>query len=191
MTSKPEIRNYARLLRTQLPDKADRDNRIFQQILQLDAFQAANTVLCYVSLPEEIDTVQLMNYCFAHQKRVAVPYCNSDKTMDFYYIHSLQELHTGQYGIPEPDVLAAEKVTDFRSAVVIVPALCFQADGHRVGYGGGYYDKFLKNGTFISVGLCYNDLILKQIPTTDYDQAVNILVTEKQILFCDNGGKNG
>ncbi len=189
--TKQELRNSAREIRNNISEKETKDKAILRNLLTLDAFQTADTVLCYVSKPEEIDTEDLMAYCFSHQKRVAVPHCNNDGLMEFYAIHSLNELSVGSFGIREPDTAKAEALTDYQSSVVIVPGLCFSPNGYRIGYGGGYYDKFLKNNAFISVGLCYNDLIIEELPTEAFDQAVNILITENRILFCDNGGKNG
>ena len=168
------------------------DSKIFENVISLDEFKSAETVLCYVSYKSEVDTLKLISYCLENNKQTAVPYCD-DKygKMSFYVIGSLDVLKKGAFGILEPDNIKCRKLTDFSSAIIIVPGLCFSEKGYRLGYGKGYYDRFLKNKSFISVGLCYNSLIKKEIPINDYDEAVDIIVSDKEVIRINNGGKNG
>ena len=154
---------------------------VLQRVLQLDVFQSAKLVLCYVSLPDEIDTEALIEQAWRSGKEVAVPVC-TDRfgNMDFYRITALSDLKNSTFGVREPDTALCQKVTDFQEAVCIVPGLSFDRKGSRLGYGKGYYDRFLKKYTLISIGLCYNSLILDTLPTDEFDVPVNIVVTEQQ-----------
>ena len=99
--------------------------------------------------------------------------------MSFYVISSLDELSVGTFGVREPDRNFNKRLEDFENSIIIVPGVSFSRDGHRLGYGGGYYDRFLQNYRGKSVGLCYEDMISDSIPVQEHDIAVNILITDK------------
>ncbi len=82
----------------------------------------------------------------------------------------------------EPDIEICEKVSDFRNSVCLVPGYSFDMLGYRLGYGKGYYDRFLKKFTIISIGLCYNNFLSNELPADDYDAAVNFIATEDKLI---------
>ena len=169
-----------------------RQRAIIENVKSMKEFQKAKTVLCYLALNDEIKTDSLINYSFKEGKRVAVPYCIDDEgNMEFYLIKSISDTEIRSFGVREPIIEKCEKLTDFSESVVIVPALCFDKRGYRLGYGKGYYDRFLKNYSFISVGLCYNSLIKNEIPINEFDQKVDYIVTENQIISVKGGVENG
>lgn len=172
--------------RRALPDYRSADAAIARKVLSSAFFQQAEKVLCYVSLPDEVATEPMMKAAWEQGKRVAVPYSDGD-CMEFFLINSLDGLHTGAFGVREPDPHSGERLTDFSHSICLVPGLAFTPDGYRIGYGKGYYDKFLKNYPFLSVGLCYNSLILEDLPTEDYDIPVDIVITDQTVF----GGKYG
>ena len=88
----------------------------------------------------------------------------------------------GAYGIPEPSD-KMEVVTDFSECICIVPGLVFDLSGHRLGYGKGYYDRFLKDFTGYSVGLVYSEFILDKLPCEPTDRAVDLMITERGIIL--------
>ena len=100
--------------------------------------------------------------------------------MKFIKINSLSDLQPGAYGILEPK--DGEEITDFTDSVCITPALSFDEKGYRLGYGGGYYDRFLADYTGVSVGICYEEFI-GGIVTEEYDLPVDIVVTEEDIRY--------
>ena len=102
--------------------------------------------------------------------------------MDFYYIESLSELSLGSYEIREPDPEKSEKVKDFSNCVCLVPALAYDKNGYRLGYGKGYYDRFIKKFIIISVGLCYNEFLSDGLPVEKHDEAVDCIATEHEII---------
>ena len=185
--SKAALRSRLRAERACVHRASD-DMVFLRQLLKTEAFQNAETVLCYMALPEEIDTAAIIAYSLSHGKTVAVPYClDRNGNMDFYVIGSFSDLQTGTFGVPEPDITKAHKVTDFSHSVCLVPGIAFDERGHRLGYGKGYYDRFLKKYSSISIGLCYNSLIQKELPIDGNDIPVNLVITENRII----GGKNG
>ena len=193
MLSKAELRRQLSADRRAVANKVEKDEIILSKQLRfLEEWRSAKTVLCYVSLPEEIDTDDIIEYAWKCGKTVAVPYCK-DKNgyMDFYILERFSDLHFGMFNVREPDINKCRKLADFSDSVCIVPGIAFDKQGNRLGYGKGYYDRFLKKYPFISIGLCYNSLIKHQLPTDEYDESVDIIVTETQIINVSNGGKNG
>jgi 5-formyltetrahydrofolate cyclo-ligase len=108
--------------------------------------------------------------------------------MDFYYINSMSDLVEGHFGVREPNTATCTKVTDFKDSVCIVPAISYDKLGYRLGYGKGYYDRFLKKFTIISVGMCYNELITDRLPIGEYDVPVDYIITQDGVFSVRNGG---
>ena len=123
-------------------------------------------VLIYVSLEDEVDTMGLIKYSLNIGKRVAVPKCENG-LISFCYILSLDELEKGSYGILEP--IGNNIVNSFKNSICIVPGVCFDKEGNRIGYGGGYYDRFLSSYKGIKIGLTYKESIVDKIDKDEYD----------------------
>lgn len=192
MLIKSQLRKEVRRERRSIQNKAEIDKRIAEILFDTPYYQSAKTVLSYVSLPDEIETDSIIKTALSNGKRVAVPYCVDDKGhMEFYLINSLDDLGVGSFGVREPKIDICTKLECFDSSIILVPALCFDVKGNRLGYGKGYYDRFLQNYSFISIGLCYNNFIKNEIPTNEHDKSVNYIITENRIITCNSGGKNG
>lgn len=159
-----------------LQQKAKWDAEIFSSVLKLDKFIKADRVLTYTSTLIEVDTRKLIEFCFKNGKTVAVPRCLND-SMSFYYIKSFDELEAGYMGILEPKI-SCPKVEFIReNDVCITPALAVNEHGYRIGYGKGFYDRFLKQNACISVALCYENAVT-DFTQQVFDVPVKILVTE-------------
>lgn len=188
---KKELRSYIKSKRKTIENKAEKDSLISQNLLSLDEIKNADTVLCYLSLDDEVCTDGIVTALLNMGQKVGAPYCvDKDGNMDFYYITDFDDLRIQSFGVREPVLEKCEKITSFDNAVIILPGLCFDKNGNRLGYGKGYYDRFLQIHSLISVGLCYNSLIVKKVPTDMYDKKADIIVTENDIIKT-NGGKNG
>ena len=168
-------------------DRTRKDCAIVGNVLSLSEYREASTVLCYLSLRDEVQTEALIRAAWNDGKSVAVPCCTDDTSMVFYLIEDFDSLLTGTFGVREPDPSVHKKLTDFYGSLCIVPGLAFTKTGCRIGYGKGYYDKFLQNYAFHSVGLCYNSLILEELPIELHDISMDIVVTDKYIF----GGNYG
>ena len=161
--------------------RADADREILRRLLQTEAFRESDLVLCYVSVASEADTRALLSHCFAVGRRVAVPRCESGGVMRFHEVQSLQSLKPSPLGIPEPDSsLPAAQCSE--KTLCVVPGLLFDLAGHRIGYGGGYYDRFLASFPGKTVGLCYETLLCERLPREPFDCPVQTIITEKRIL---------
>ena len=185
---KVELRAYAKRIRADVINKEDKALIIGTSLFSLEEYKKCKLLLCYVTLGDEVDTENIINKAISDGKRVAVAYC-TDKfgNMEFYYINSLDDLSVKSFGIREPNPDSCTKVTDYSNAVIIVPGLCFDTDGNRLGYGKGYYDRFLQKYPLFSVGLCYNNLIVDNVPTDCYDNKMNVIITDKDV-YRINGG---
>lgn len=191
MSVKSQLRKEIKQARKNVENKAIADKTIAKNLFNTEHYKNAQTILAYVSLPDEIETDGIINQALLDGKKVAVPYCVDDMGhMDFYLINSLDDLTIGSFNVREPNIESCVKLDTFENSIVLVPALCFDINGYRLGYGKGYYDRFLQNYPFISIGLCYNMLVKNEIPVGEYDQKVDYIVTDENIISC-NGGKNG
>lgn len=166
-----------------LPEvKLSLDAEIQSRLLTLRQYSACKTVFTYVSKDIEVDTFALIKAALANGKRVAVPKCVKDtRDMTFYYIRSLDDLEPGSFGVMEPIESRCTRVKDFSSGLCIVPGLSFDAEGYRLGYGKGYYDRFLSKFGGITVGLCYSNCIKWKLPHGYYDRPVDLIVTDRYI----------
>lgn len=188
-----DIRAYKRSLREQYkavreqlePDrKRVSDARIRGRILHMPEYRACRTLLCFVSTAIEVETHKLIRRAIADGKTVAVPYCiDGTRKMNFYRIRSLDELTPRTFGVLEPDPETAERVTNFSGSLCVLPGLAFDNTGYRLGYGGGYYDRFLskiyRGSGGVTVGVCYGSCIAQHLPHGRFDVPCDILVTER------------
>lgn len=125
-----------------LEKRAKLSEKIKKQVLSSKAFQTAETVFVYASYKSEVNTKNLIQEAFKAGKRVAVPKVNG-KEMDFFEICSWEELFPGYQGILEPQVQEKEPILPKKSDLLLLPGVVFDRKGGRIGYGGGFYDRYL------------------------------------------------
>jgi 5-formyltetrahydrofolate cyclo-ligase len=185
---KKEMRAQARKMRRSLSPEVKNalDRKIKNKLLNLFAVREATTVLCYVSTEIEVDTRDFISTLLEQGKRVAVPRCEGDDgEMNFYYINSLSELSSGSFGVDEPDPSQSVMFADAVDSVCIVPAFMFDKSGYRLGYGKGYYDRYLSRYKGFPIGVCYSENLQDELFHGKYDRAVSLVVTDKEILTMD------
>lgn len=154
------------------------DKKILKKICILNDYKKSETVLTYISKEIEVDTTELIKKCFSDGKKVAAPVCNKDqRTMQFYYITSEKDLKKGTFGLLEPITSCCEEYVPSDHDLCIVPGFCFDNYGYRLGYGCGYYDRFLQNFNGVTAGVCYSNCIVKNLPHGKFDQKIDFLVT--------------
>lgn len=181
---KTELRQKYRSLRQSMPPeiKAERDAAIAAQVRRLWQYQSNRVLLVYVSTSIEVDTIQIINQALADGKKVAVPRCVPDtRNMEFYYIDSVDELSPGMFGVLEPAVSPEKLYKECDGGLCLVPAFSYDWHGYRLGYGKGYYDRFLSRFEGNIVGICYSDCVQRSLPHGRYDRPVELLVTEKYL----------
>lgn len=152
---------------------------ITKRILQHPWFQKATTIYLYMSYQEEVDTRELLKEAIRMGKKVAAPKVQG-KEMKFYYIESYEELHPGMKGIPEPDGENMYPANDM-SALILMPLVGFDKAGNRIGYGGGYYDRYLEqHPSHPTIGLAYSIQEVDELPVEETDWKPDRIVTEKK-----------
>lgn len=181
---KKELRDKYRGIRLQMPSdvRQQADERIAERIRNLHQYHSCNTLLVYVSTDIEVDTHHLINQALLDDKCVAVPRCiDGTRQMEFYRITSLDDLQVGAFGVLEPSADSDRLIVDYSASMCIVPALSYDWCGYRLGYGKGYYDRFLSNYGGDIIGVCYSNCVQRSLPHGRYDRHVSLLVTEKYI----------
>lgn len=181
---KKELRERYKEIRRKMPDdvKEQCDRKIANRLMNLWQYRESQTILFYVSTPIEVDTHYAIKCALEAGKKVAVPRCVPNTyEMDFYYINSMDDLEPGTFGVLEPNVEVCEKMTDFTEGLCIVPALSFDRGGYRLGYGKGYYDRFLVRFHGQTAGLCYESCMRLTLPRGKFDEPVNYVITEKRM----------
>ncbi len=181
---KNDLRAKYRRLREEMPVHIRKkiDAEVATQVRRLWQYQRNAVLLTYVSTPIEVDTRQIIDQALKDGKRVAVPYCvPGTRDMEFYFIGSLEELHPGSFGVLEPDPEKAEKLTDYTRGICLVPAFSYDWQGYRLGYGKGYYDRFLSRFEGNIVGICYSACVQRTLPHGRYDRQVELLATENYL----------
>lgn len=182
---KKELRQKYRLIRANMSqaEKKDCDEKIYNRVISSEVYKNAKSILCFVSSDIEVDTKKLINHALSEGKTVAVPFCLDLKgTMDFYVINSLKELKAQSYGILEPDIKTAKKFKADKDSLCILPGFAFDRDGFRIGFGKGYYDRFLKSFKGKKVGICYNNCIANNLPHGKYDLPADFIITQKYTI---------
>ena len=170
---KDKLRKEYIEIRKNIDNKEKRNNEIFEKVINSEEYKNNKLILTYVSLNDEVDTFKLIKYSLNNGKEVAVPKCEGN-IICFYYIHSIYELEKGNYDIFEPQ--NCNKVSNFEESICIVPGICFDKLNNRIGYGKGYYDRFLKEYNGTKIGLTYDKCISKIIDTNKFDVKVDKIV---------------
>ena len=178
---KMRLRPVCAALRAKVPEKQQKAADICRLVQTLPAFRQANTVLCYLSAGSEVETRGILEACFRLGKRVALPRCYEDSRMEFLPVTAVsQASELSRFGIAEPP--HGEPVDPSQADLCLVPALAFDKNGFRLGYGMGYYDRYLKRFSGVAVGLCYDDCLRETLPTNQNDRPVQLIVTETRIV---------
>ena len=181
---KMRLRAQFRAIREEMdPDVREAaDRSIADTVRTLWQYRASRQILVYVSTPIEVDTYRIIEQAWADGKRVAVPRCVPDtRNMEFYYIESMDDLSPGSFGVLEPQADPTRLVSDFSKAMCLIPAFSYDYTGYRLGYGKGYYDRFLSNFNGYRIGICYRSCVRRYLPHGRFDRPVQLLVTENYI----------
>lgn len=153
---------------------------ICSRLCEMEEYLSAKCVFCFVGTEREIDTRPFLADVLARGKRLCVPRCVGKGGMELICIESLDQLHPGAYGILEPDQGAAMVSTETVDFAVI-PCLACTYAGHRLGRGGGYYDRFLSHYEKETILICQEAMICPRIPMEPHDRMIQRVLTEKNI----------
>ena len=173
---KKELRSMIRarkraMTEAEIVEKSEKLGKLFAESA---LYKNARTI--YGSMPynQEVRTVPMLEQALRDGKKVAVPKCYGEE-MRFIYLDDLTQVEKGYANIPEP--IADEPVADDETALVLMPGLAFDPQGHRIGYGGGFYDKFLASEPdHPTLALCYDFQMLPHLETEEFDMPVDCVL---------------
>lgn len=172
---KDRLRKFFRKKRKAYDRTAEK--KIAENLFLTEEYKSADSLLLYASLPEEINTDPIFMRAVADGKKVYYPKTEKGGKMEFFRTSALEEMTVGKFGIREPGT--SENFSDKDKALCIVPAFSFDKEGYRLGYGGGYYDRFLASFSGFSAGLCLSLFMSEKLPRNGFDIAVNAVITEE------------
>lgn len=181
MEEKRLIRKQIFAVRKQCTDQQIEDwsRRLTKQVLKLPQFLQADRIMAYADYNHEVMTRFIIEEAWKAGKEVAVPKVVG-KDMIFYRLTDFSQLAPGYFGIPEP---VGNEAVDWEDALMIMPGVAFDRENHRVGYGGGFYDRFLEKHPHIKrIAVAFDFQLLEQVPTEPTDICPQILVTEKEVI---------
>ncbi len=180
---KKKLREELLILRNEIPEDERKaaENTVVMKLLSLASFRFAETVLLYYPIKGEMDILAVANEAIKEGKKVAFPHCDTgSSTMTYHIVSSLDELKEGSYGIPEPpSELPVYTPSKDKNDLIIIPAVCFDRHGYRVGYGKGYYDRYLNDFGGTAVGVTFHRLLRSSVPRGRFDKQVSLIITEK------------
>ena len=186
MDRKKEIRAKILKMRQALPKEEVREKslRIMRRIEETETFKNADNLLAYIDFRGEVATGTLIEKAWELGKKVYVPRV-AGKEMEFYQIHSFEDLEKGAYGILEPKKeCPVYEAGEGQTTLAILPGSVFDEKKNRVGYGGGFYDRFLENlrKDAVTIGIAFDLQIFDEVPKEPHDAQLDYIVTESRIL---------
>ena len=154
------------------------DQKIINRLIQSDKYKNSNVIFSYIGKSPEINTMPFIKKAVADNKKVCIPYCLNDKKMEAYMLDDLDSLIPGPFGILQPDPKRSEKVDPKDIDLVIVPQCGAARNGKRLGFGKGYYDRFLSKLNVDKIMLVREKQLLDDMITTDLDIDIEHIITE-------------
>lgn len=161
-------------------EKKQKEQEIYLALLNSKLWDQASTVGCTISQAHEVDTAPIIDLAWKEGKKVVVPKCTpKESRLDFHQLTSYDQLETVYFGLQEPVPTLCPVSEPNSIDLMLVPGLIFDLEGYRIGYGGGYYDRYLATYANETVALATEAQVVSSVPHEEYDVPVRNLVTEK------------
>lgn len=174
------LRKEFLLRRRTLENRLEKDQKILERILHTDWYAKTHSIYTYVSYRAEVDTKKLIQQAWKDGKKVAVPRVCGE-IINFYQIHSMDDLEPGIKGILEPALHCVQ--LEEQEAVLLIPGVVFDRAGYRIGYGGGFYDRYLEtHPNYLSVALAYECQLIDHVPRQPWDKKIDGIITEEAYI---------
>ena len=178
MDKKAFRKEISALKRAMSPEQIEESSRrLCEKLFEQECYKQAKSIYAYLSYNQEVRTQAILERAQADGKRVAVPKVIDDE-MVFLWLDDLTAVSDGYCNIPEP--IANEPIADDDTALVLMPGLAFDPQGHGLGYGGSFYDRYLNNHPdHTLVALCYGFQLFDHLETEAHDIPVDIVIADK------------
>ncbi|MDD7362554.1 MAG: 5-formyltetrahydrofolate cyclo-ligase [Peptoniphilus sp.] len=162
--------------------RRDASDRIFERLLDLDCYKRATSVFVFVSMGSEVETARWIPHML-EEKSVYVPFVKKGSPMLMTEIYRLDELEQNRWGILElPEDIARDRTRD-EVDLVLTPGLAFDREGYRMGYGGGYYDRFFSDCRAFKLAVGFHEQLVDAVPKDEYDRSVDAFLSEEDYLL--------
>ena len=180
---KSEIRKKYLILRKNIVNKELKSEIIFSNLIQTEEYKNAKIIALYKSLETEVNTTKLIDYSINNGKVVALPRVVNNELM-FYKISINDKLEKSKFGVYEPISNNENIINKDEIDLIIVPGICFDEEMNRLGFGKGFYDRYLYNCRSKFIGICFEEQILynKILPVTKYDVKMPKIITDKKVF---------
>lgn len=177
---KKELREKSKEIRRNIPEKDFKSNAIYNALIGSEEYNDAKVIAIYNSMKDEVDTKEIILYSFLKDKTILLPKV-VDQEMVFLKVDSKTKYKKSKFGVSEP--VDGEIFDPSTIDLFIIPGLAFDIKGNRLGYGAGYYDRYLQETDVLKLGLAYEEQIVNSIPTDEYDIPMDIVQTEKERYY--------
>jgi 5-formyltetrahydrofolate cyclo-ligase len=187
MKAKLRSQKLLERLNHRISEKSAKDKKIIGKLAGLPEIKKARRILFYLPIHGEVDLEPLFGKL--KNKKFILPRVKDEKTLHLYYIENLDEVEKGSFSIREPKLhLKRAKPADVE--IVLVPGVVFAKNGHRIGYGKGFYDRLLKKTKAVKIGIAYEFQIVENIAGEPHDTPMDMIVTENKIIRINNQKNN-
>ena len=171
-------------VRKQIEGKAEKSNAICKRLLETEEYKNASTIAAYMPLESEASTLGIIRKALEDGKKVVLPRVEANEIV-FYDYKLDDELIKSSFGINEPKGEEAKKADKDSIDMIILPGLVFDIDRNRLGFGRGFYDRFLCDFNKTKIGICFDEQITDLVPTDIFDVKMDEVITDKRLI----GGK--
>ena len=177
--NKAEMQKTMRVKRDGLNDREQKSAQICRHVLNMPEYASAKCVMLYMPVRSEVDVRPLLKRALEDGKRVCLPVCGLDGKMDAAEFESMEHMRLGAFGSREPlgDIVPPEEID-----LIICPGVAFDEQGGRLGYGKGYYDRYLEKVHAFWAGICYTECIVTAMPAQTHDVPMKALVTQAGVM---------
>lgn len=168
--------------RKSIKDLEERSLKIADLLFKMSEYKECENIFLFLSIQQEIRTQPIIETCIKDGKNIFVPILTEKKReMVFCPLENLESLTKNKFGILEPPMKGIKKSDN--KTIILVPALVYSKDKFRIGYGGGYYDKYIKeNEALANIGLCLSEFIIAGFEKDKYDEKVDFIITENEVF---------
>lgn len=178
---KKDLRREYRIIRKATQKREQKEKVIIDTLISSELFRNADCIFLYCSHDGEINTDRISFEAQKLEIKTAYPYCVDENGIMEFYFSVRENLKQGMYGIYEPDIEKCEKAVFTEKSLCIVPGISFGKTGERLGYGKGYYDRFLSTFKGKTVGLSFEECLSECIPMEKHDRKIDYLITDEKI----------
>ena len=182
---KTDLRTHHLKLRHNMTDseRAKKSEEIIKKLKSLPCYKNAKNIMVYLSAKGEVKTESFIKQALSDGKKLASPVCRESFLMDGVIFSDFSDLILGKYNILAPKGEETMPACDID--LLIVPGSVFGRNKHRIGYGKGYYDRFIEktNNRCIKVGICFSDNLIDAVPYSEFDKTLDVIITENEIIM--------